>query len=123
MVAPADRFLTECRRRVWLRLGICATHCPGPSCNAFLGARGLHLLPCHFAGRFQSQAYPPERAWMQVCREAGGRVSRPQLLVRRLGLTARRCPATDARRLDFAVFGLPIFGGLPLCADDTLEQI
>ena len=30
------------------------------------------------------------------------------------------CPATDARRLDFAVFGLPIFGGLSLCADATI---
>ena len=51
MVAPADRFLTECRRRVWLPLGICATHCPGPSCNALLDARGLQLLSCHLAGR------------------------------------------------------------------------
>ena len=120
MVAPADRFLTECRRRVWLPLGICATRCPGASCNALLDAHGLHLLSCRLAGRLQSRAYPLERAWMQVCREAGGRVSRPQPLVRRLGLTARRCPATDARRLDFAVFGLPIFGGLPLCADATI---
>ena len=62
MVAPADRFLTECRRRVWLPLGICATHCPGRSCNALLDTRGLHLLSCHFAGRLQSRAYPLERA-------------------------------------------------------------
>ena len=47
-------------------------------------------------------------------------MSRPQPLVRRLGLTANRCPSTDLRRLDFAVFGLPIFGGLPPCADATI---
>ena len=123
MVAPADRFLTECRRRVWLPLGICATRCPGASCNALLDAHGLHLLSCRLAGRLQSRAYPLERAWMQVCREAGGRVSRPQPLVRRLGLTANRRLATDARRLDFVVFGLPIFGGLPLCADAKKNSI
>ena len=48
MVAPADRFLTECRRRVWLPLRICATHCAGPSCNAPLDA--LHMLSCRVAG-------------------------------------------------------------------------
>ena len=93
--APADRFLTECRRRVWLPLGICATHCPGPSCNARLDALGMHMLSCRLAGRLQSRAHPLERAWMQDRREAGGRVSRPQPLVRRLGLSANRCPSTD----------------------------
>ena len=85
-----------------------------------LDALGLHMLSCRLAGRFQSRAYPLERAWMQVCREAGGRVWRPQPLVCRLGLTANRCPAIDARRLYFAVFGLPISGGFPLCADATI---
>ena len=42
MVAPADRFFTECRRRVWLPPRISATHCPGPSCHARLDALGLH---------------------------------------------------------------------------------
>ena len=57
---------------------------------------------------------------MQVCREAGGRVSRPQPLVRRLGLTDRPCRNDDRRRLDFAVYGLPLYGGLPICADATI---
>ena len=81
-----------------------------------MNALGLYTLSCRLAGRLQSRAYPLEPAWMQVCREAGGRVSRPQPLVRRLGLTAHRCPSTDLRWLDFAVVGLPIFGGLTLCA-------
>ena len=55
-----------------------------------------------------------ERAWMQVCREAGSRVSRPNPLVRRLGLTDRPCRMDDRRKIEFAVFGLPVFGGLPI---------
>ena len=43
-------------------------------------------------------------------------MSRPQPLVRRLGLTANRCPSTDLRRLDLAIFGVPIFGGLLLAS-------
>ena len=45
-------------------------------------------------------------------------MSRPQPLVRRLGLAG--CAPDDQRRLDFAVYGLDIFGGLPLCVDATI---
>ena len=75
---------------------------------------GLHLLSCRLAGRLQTKAYTLERAWMQVCREAGSRVSRPNPLVRRLGLTDRPCRMDDRRKIEFAVFGLPVFGGLPI---------
>ena len=57
---------------------------------------------------------------MQVCKEAGGRVSRPQPLVRRLGLSVEAPSSADLRRLDFAVYGLPLFGGLPICVDATI---
>ena len=37
-----------------------------------------------------------------------------------LGLTDRPCRMDDRRKIDFAVFGLPVFGGLPICADATI---
>ena len=45
MVAPADFFLNECRRRVMLLLRVSADRCPGPSCNARLD------LNCRLAGK------------------------------------------------------------------------
>ena len=81
---------------------------------------GYHLLSCTVSGRLQERAYPFERTLMQICREAGGRLSRPQPLVRRLGLTGGVPNVADQRRIDFAVYGLPICGGLPLCVDATI---
>ena len=57
---------------------------------------------------------------MQICREAGGRVSDPNRLVHHLGLTDRPCRMDDRRKVDFAVFGLPVLGVLPICADATI---
>ncbi len=78
------------------------------------------MLSCPHSGRLPSRAFPFERALMQVCKEAGGRVSRPQPLVRRLGLSVAAPSSADLRRLDFAVYGLPLFGGLPICVDATI---
>ena len=58
MVAPADCFLNECRRRVMLPLCISADRCPGPACNVRSDPLGLHLLSCRLAGRLHSRAYP-----------------------------------------------------------------
>ena len=120
MTSTADRFLSHLRRRLWLPLGLGDACCPGASCAATLDPYGFHLLSCPRSGRLQERAYPFERTLMQICREAGGRVSRPQPLVRRLGLTGGSPELTDQRRIDFAVYGLPIFGGLPICVDATI---
>ena len=64
--------------------------------------------------------YPFERTLMQICKEAGGRVSPPQPLVRRLGFTGRAPDLFNQRRIDFAVYGLDIFGGMPICIDATI---
>ena len=60
---------------------------------------------------------------MQVCREACGRVSRPNPLVRRLGLTGLLRRMDGRRKIDFAVFCLPVFGGLPICADASIVSL
>ena len=52
---------------------------------------------------------------LQICR-----VSRPQPLVRRLGFFGRAPDLSDQRRIDFAVYGLDIFGGLSICIDATI---
>ena len=120
MTSKADKFLTHLRRRLWLPLGIGDACCPGRFCSERLDELGIHLLSCNRSGRLQERAYPFERTLMQICKEAGGRVSRPQPLVRRLGLTGRAPDLTDQRRIDFAVYGLDIFGGLPICIDATI---
>ena len=49
---------------------------------------------------------------MQICKEAGGRVSRPQPLIRRLGFTGRAPDLSDERLADSTVYGLDIFGAI-----------
>ena len=115
----AHRFLTTLRRRAWLPLGVGEASCSG--CGAQLDAYGFHLMSCMASGRVRSRAAPLERAFMGVAREAGGRC-RWQPLVRTLNLGPpglQRAQA-DQRQLEFAVFGLGAFAGLPICADATL---
>ena len=57
-----------------------------------------------------------ESAAGRICREAGGRVT-SNVLIRDLDLPA---PATDGRRLEVVVDGLPLFGGCQLAVDTTL---
>ena len=42
----------------------------------------------------------------------------PQPLLRDLDLTLQA--ADDGRRVDVVAYGLPVFGGVPVCADATL---
>ena len=56
-------------------------------------------------------------ATTRVCHEAWGRVA-TNLLVRDLGLGTP--DACDARRLEFVVDGLPLYGGVQLAVDTTL---
>ena len=57
-----------------------------------------------------------ESAAGHICRETGGRVT-SNVLIRDLDLPV---PATDGRRLEVVVDGLPLFGGCQLAVDTTL---
>ena len=54
--------------------------------------------------------------WQQVLREAGARTV-PQQLMWDMDLAVT---ATDGRQLDVVAYGLPMFGGMPICGDATL---
>ena len=115
-LAP-DRFLTCIRRRLWLPLGLSDSNCPG--CSQSLDPQGFHLLTCPISGRLGARSKPLERTWAQIAREAGARV-RPEVLIASLNAFAAR--PGDQRHIDFVAYGLPIYGGLPLCCDPTLRS-
>ena len=89
--------------------------CPGKKCNAQLDELGDHLASCMKSGRVKLRANKLESCWAQVFREAGGRVV-PNTQIRNLNLWVD--PA-DTRRVEFAVYGLPLFHGVPLLCDVT----
>ena len=63
------------------------------------------------------RGFAPEIVIARVCREAGGRVT-TNVLLRDLDLEI--ADRTDARRLEVAVDGLPLFGGAQLAIDATI---
>ena len=77
---------------------------------------GDHLAACSGTGLLQRRAKPLERSWQLVLREAGARVV-PQQMMRDMDVAVR---ASDGRQLDVVAYGLPVFGGVPLCGDATI---
>ena len=110
-------FQVALRRRLRLPLLLGARRCPGRRCGCVLDREGDHLAACSRTGLLQQRAKPLERAWTQVLREAGARTV-PQPLLRDLDLALQA--ADDGRRLDVVAYGLPLFGGVPICGDATL---
>ena len=110
-------FQVALRRRLRLPLLLGARRCHGRHCGLSLDRYGDHLAACSKTGLLQRRAKPLERAWTQVLSEAGGRVV-PQQLLKDMDLALHA--ADDGRRVDVVAYGLPVFGGLPLCADATL---
>ena len=107
------------RRRLWLPIGLAPAACPGPTCTRRLDPYGIHLLACPRSGRLVARARPLERAWVQIVREAGARVQ-PQ--VRIAAINVAPVPVGDTRVIDFVAYGLPVYGGLPICGDPTLRS-
>jgi len=112
------RFVSTLRRRAWMPLAVGDAVCP---CGAVLDPFGVHLLSCMRSGAVQRRAASLERAFMGICVEARGRC-RWKPLVRDLnfGPPGELLAAEDTRQLDFACFGLPVFGGMPLAVDATI---
>ena len=109
-------FQVALRRRLRLHLCLGLRSCPGTRCGCRLDRKGDHLAACPRTGLLARRAKPLERAWQQVLREAGARVV-PQQMMRDMDLAVQ---ATDGRQLDGVAYGLPLFGGVPLCGDATL---
>ena len=112
----AQLFQWALRRRLRLSLCLGMRRCQGRHCQQRLDSKGDHLAACNRTGLLQRRAKPLERAWQQVFREAGARVV-PQQLMRDMDLAVR---ADDGRQLDLVAYGLPLFGGVPVCGDATL---
>ena len=91
------------------------TKCPGKRCNAKLDRYGDHLTSCMKSGRVKKRAKCLEATWAKVCEEAGGTVI-PNAKLREMKL---RIDHRDRRHVEFAVFGLRFWGGLPLLCDVT----
>ena len=89
--------------------------CPGKHCNHGLDKYGDHLASCMKSGRVKKRAKCLEVTWAQICEEAGGAVVRNAKL-RDMKL---RIDHRDRRHVEFAVFGLPFWGGIPLLCDVT----
>ena len=103
-------------RRLRLPLGLGTRWCQGHRCGCRLDTKGNHLAACCHTGLLKRRAKPLERIWQQVLREAGARTA-PQQFMRDMDLAVT---ATDGRQLDVVAYGLPLFGGMPICGDATL---
>ena len=112
------------RRRLRLPLPDGLAHCPAKT-HGFkqrktttrvpLDVYGDHLSACMATGRVQRRANILEKVWAQVFREAGGTiVPNEQLCNTRCGVDP-----SDKRRVEFAVYNLPFFRGIPLFADPS----
>lgn len=104
------------RRRLRIPLGLGTRWCQGRRWSFRLDPKGDHVAACRWTGLLQRRAKPLERVWQQVLRKAGARVV-PQRLMRDMDVAVR---ADGGRQLDVVAYGLPLYGGLPLCGDATL---
>ena len=86
-------------------------------CGHHLDVFGHHRAACARAGVLSRRGYALESVMARVCREAGGRVT-TNVPVRDLDLEI--ADRADARRLEVAVDGLPLFGGAQLAIDATI---
>ena len=120
--------ILQCLLRRRLRLGI-----PGglkfcPKCRKLHESAGVrtwskvrldifgdHLAACTKTGRIKRRSRPLEVMWMQIFGEAGGQVvPNARLKDLRVGVDP-----SNKRQIEFAVYGLRLFGGIPLLCDST----
>ena len=111
---PSQVFRVILLRRLQLPLPLTARNC---RCGHHLDVFGNHRAACARAGVLSRRGFALESVIARVCREAGGRVT-TNVLLRDLDLEI--ADRTDARRLEVAVDGLPLFGGAQLAIDATI---
>ena len=111
-----ELFQTALRRRFRLPLHLGTRFCTARRCGMPLDRNGDHLASCSCTSLLQRRAKPLERSWQLVLREAGARVV-PQQLMRDMDVAIT---ASDGRQLDLVAYGLPVFGGVPICGDATI---
>ena len=112
----AQVFRVLLMRRLQKPLPLTARNC---RCGHFLDVFGHHRAACARAGVLSKRGFALESATARSCREAGGRVT-TNVLVRDLDLEGLGPGQVDARRLEVAVDGLPLFGGAQLAIDATI---
>ena len=105
------------RRRLRWPLPLPDRHCKAKSCKRELDVYGDHLAACPRTGLLKQRGAPLERAWARAFREAGGLV-RDNALLRDTNLAGIQ--ASDQRRLEIVVSGLPLARGIPLGVDVTM---
>ena len=108
----AQVFRVLLTRRLQMLLPLTARNC---RCGHFLDVFGHHGAACARAGVLSNRGFALESA--RICREAGGRVT-TNVLERDLDFEGPR--QADARRLEVAVDGLPLFGGALVAVDATI---
>ena len=109
---PSQVFRVILLRRLQLPLTARNYRC-GHNVDVF----GHHRATCARGGVLSRRGFALESVIASVCREAGGRFT-TNVLLRDLDLEI--ADRTDAKRLEVAVDGLPLFGGAQLAIDATI---
>ena len=112
----AQVFRVLLMRRLQMPLPLTARNC---RCGRFLDVFGHHRAVCARAGVLSKRGLALESATARISREAGGRVT-TNVWVRDLDLEGPGPGQVDARRLEVAVDGLPLFAGAQLAIDATI---
>ena len=86
-------------------------------CGRHIDSLGHHRASCTTTGTLGRRGFALESAAARVCKQAGARVT-TNVMVSDLDLPALN--ATDSRRLEVVVDGLPLFGGSQFAVDTTL---
>ena len=104
---PPHLFRIVLLRRLRLPLPLSSHTC---RCGRPIDSFGHHRAACARAGVLGRRGFALESAAARICREAGGRVGTNRMM-RDLDLPVL---ATDSRRLEVVVDGLPLFGEVPI---------
>ena len=112
----ASEFRTLLLDRLYLPLPATTHRCEG--CGDVLDTRGHHLTACTKTGRVRKRAMPIERTVARACREAGG-ATRTEVMLKDMNIGVA---ASDKRRMDVLVQGLPCFAGAQIAVDATLRS-
>ena len=105
------------RRRLHYKLPVVCRRCNGNSCRTVLDEYGHHWASCPRSGRLRRRAFPLEKTWARVFREAGARVQE-NVMLRDTNLEG--IAANDQRCLEVVATGLPLYRGVPLGVDCTM---
>ena len=112
-----ERMQCALRRRLRWPLPLRAAACKGTRCRTRVDSLGDHLASCPRTGLLKIRSRPLEKAWAQVFREAGARVTENTFL-RDTNLPS--ISSRDGRRLEIVASGLPLHRGVPLGVDATM---